>query len=178
MIIDSSALIIFAKINKLDILIKLYKKLKITKEIYKETVEDGILINAPDARIIESFIQDKKIEIIELKEKYGEFFKKLLSIYSQLGKGEASVIALCLKENEKTLVMDESIARKIAKLYNLQPIGSLRILLEAYKNKIINEKELEKIIEDMINNKYRIGAEVINEFWILFEKLKKKTSLF
>ena len=61
-------------------------------------------------------------------------------------------------------MIDERIGRNIAKLYDLKPIGSLRILLEAYKKKIINEKELRSSLDEMIKNKFRIGAEIINEF--------------
>ena len=45
---------------------------------------------------------------------------------------------------------------------------------EAYKKKIINEKELRSSLDEMIKNKFRIGAEIINEFWKVFEKLKKE----
>ena len=64
MIIDSSSLIIFAKINKLELLEKLYGKLEITKEIYKETVDDGILINASDAKIIKDFFEKVKEDFV------------------------------------------------------------------------------------------------------------------
>ena len=41
MISDSSTLIIFAKINKLDLLKKLYGKIQISETIYKEIVDEG-----------------------------------------------------------------------------------------------------------------------------------------
>ncbi|MBS3075266.1 DUF3368 domain-containing protein [Candidatus Pacearchaeota archaeon] len=174
MIADSSSLIIFAKINKLNILIKLFNKIQITKEIYNEIIEQGILIHAPDAEILKNFFNNKKIEIIELNKNYEEIAKKLRKTYFQLGIGEAEAIALSLQEKNKSLVIDERIGRNIAKLYDLKPIGSLRILLEAYKKKIINEKELRSSLDEMIKNKFRIGAEIINEFWKVFEKLKKE----
>ena len=77
MISDSSSLIIFIKINKLNLLTKLYDKIQITNGIYKEIVEQGLFINAPDAKLIKKYIDDKKIEILELNKKYGEFSKEL-----------------------------------------------------------------------------------------------------
>ncbi len=174
MIADSSSLIIFGKINRLDILAKLYGKIIITKGIYKETVEQGLAIDASDAKIIDNFVDNNQIKVLSLDEKYEKFSKELRRIYPQLGIGESDAISLSLQEKNKSVIIDESIGRNIAKLYNLKPVGSLRILLEAYKKNIIHETELKNITGEMIKNKFRIGAEVINEFWNIFEKIKKK----
>ena len=66
MIVDSSTLIIFAKINQLEILRKLYGQIHITKEIYREIIEEGLSINAPDAKILKNSVDKKKIKIILL----------------------------------------------------------------------------------------------------------------
>ena len=176
MIIDSSSLIIFAKINKLELLSRLYEKIYITNEIYRETVEQGLAINSSDAKIIKSFIDNKEIGVLKLNHPYENFSINLRSIYSQLGIGESDAIALSLQKENKALIIDESLGRQVAKLYNIKPIGSLRILLEAYKKEFIDEIELKGIIKDMIRNKFRIGAEVIEEFWNYFEKIKSGKS--
>ena len=94
-------------------------------------------------------------------------------LYPQLDMGECEVISLCLQEKNKTLVMDEHEGRIVSKLYKIRPIGSLRILLELYKKNIINEEELNNILDEMLKNKFRLGGEVINEFWNIFEKIKR-----
>lgn len=175
MIIDSSSLIIFAKANRLDIFIKLYGDVDITKEIYKETVEDGLTIDAPDAKLIREYVENKKIKILELNEKHKIIFNNLKKIYSQLGDGEASAIVLAL-QIKNGIIIDEKIARQVSKLYGLKPIGTMRVLLEAYKKRTVNEGELEEIVAEIIKYKFRIGADVLNEFWNAFHKLKKKRS--
>lgn len=174
MIIDSSSLIIFAKINKLDILIALLKEIFITKKIYTEIVEDGLLHNASDAKILKHYVDSGKVKIKSLNVKYEEFSANLMEIYSFLGTGESDAISLAIQEKDKTLVMDESLGRNVAKLYNLKSLGSLRILLEAFQKNIINETEIKKIVDLMIKNKFRLGAEVLSEFWDAFSKLKNK----
>ncbi len=173
MITDSSVLIIFARVNKLNLLFDLYERICITQGIYKEAIEDGLSINAPDAEILNNFLKDKKIEVYALDKKHEEISKNLREIYSNIGIGESEAIALALQKKDK-LILDESAARKIARLYNLNPIGSLRVLLDAFKKNIIDEKEIKAIINEMIKNKFRLGAEVITEFWTIFNKLKKK----
>jgi len=60
MIMDSLLLIILAKVNRLDLLSILYKNILITLGIYQETVEEGIEINAPDAKLIGKEIEKEK----------------------------------------------------------------------------------------------------------------------
>ena len=174
MIADSSSMIILAKLNRLYILLKLYKEILITQGIYKETVEEGIAINAPDAKLIEKAVQINEIKIVELNSKYVKFSDELKETYVQLGIGESDAIALALQEKQKRIIIDEKSGRQICKLYKIKSIGTLRVILEAYEKNIIKEQELKDIIKEIIESKFRIGADVITEFWNVFEKLKKK----
>ncbi len=174
MIIDSSSLIILAKINRIDLLLNLYEKLLITHKIYQETVEEGIEINAPDAKLIEKAVKTKKIRIMELNPKYSRFSEELKDIYQQLGRGEADAIALALQEKQERIIMDEKLGRQVCKLYKIKPIGTLRVILEAYNKNMIKEQEVRDTIKEIIEHKFRIGADVITEFWDIFERLKRK----
>ena len=175
MIIDSSSLIIFAKTNRLDLLARLYRNIEITKEIYNESVEEGMKINAPDAKIIKKFFEDGKIIILPLNEKYESFSRSLINTYN-IESGESDAISLSIQESRKTLVIDESLGREVAKLHRLKPKGSLRIILEAYSKNLITEKEIKVLISEMIKNKFRVGGDVMNEFWNIFEIIKRNKS--
>ena len=173
MIVDSSSLIIFAKINKFDVLFKLYGSLIITKAIYNEVVEKGKEINATDYKIIKEFVDNKKITLSLLNERHEILSKSLQNKYS-LGLGESEAIALALQQKDKVIIIDEKIARQICRLHNLIPVGSLRILLIAFKKNILTELDVKTSLDEMLKNKFRIGGEIINEFWNIFEKIKKK----
>lgn len=174
MIINSSPLIIFGKLNKLELLERVLKKLIIAEAVYKEVVENGIKINAPEALLIEDYIEKGKIEIKKLDRRWQKKALFLEKIYTQLDYGEAETIALALQEKEGAVLIDERIARKIAKLQGLESWGSLKILLIAFKKNIITEEEVREIITEMTSTKFRLSAEVVNKFWIFFDKLKKK----
>jgi len=171
MIIDSSSLIIFAKINKLDLLFKIYKDIIITKAIYNEVIEGGREINAPDYKIIKEYIDNKKITL-SLLNKENEILSKSLQNKYSLGIGESEAIALALQQKDKTIIIDERLARQICRLYNLIPTGSLKILLIAFKKGILTEFEVKNSMEEMLKNKFRISGEIINKFWNIFEKIK------
>lgn len=173
MIINSSPLIIFGKLNRLDLLIKVLGKITISKVVYREVVEKGMKKNAPEALLVKDHVKKGKIEIKKLNERWKEEALFLEKMHKYLDYGEAETICLALQEKEKTILLDERYARNIASLHALEPVGSLRILLLAFKRGIIKEKEIKKIITEMIKKNFRLGVEVINEFWVVFEKLKR-----
>ena len=70
-------------------------------------------------------------------------------------------------------MIDEISAREAAKSMGITPIGTLGVLLMAFKEGIVNEDEVKQIIEGMISSKYRVGAEVIIEFWESMDEIKR-----
>lgn len=173
MIINASPLIIFGKLNKIDILKKIYSHIEITNEVYQEVVIKGKGKKSRDALIIKEHIDNKDIKIFNLTNKFKSLAKKIQVIYN-IDIGEAETIALALQLNKKEAIIDEISVREAAKAFSIKPIGSLRVLLIAYKKKIINKSEIKELINEMENSKYRFSPKVLIEFWNLFEKVTKK----
>jgi predicted nucleic acid-binding protein len=53
---DSTPLIHLAKVGHMKILFSLYKEILITKEVYREAVEEGILLEKEDAGLIQDYV--------------------------------------------------------------------------------------------------------------------------
>lgn len=172
MIINASPLIIFGKLNKINILKKLYKNLEIGKEVYNEVAVKGSEKNLKDALIIKEYINNHGIKIVSLNEKFFFIANKIQSIYN-IDTGEAETIALALQLNKKEIIIDEVSAREAAKAFGVKPIGSLRILLTAYKRDLIKKDEVNYLINEMENSKYRFSPQILIEFWNLFDKIRK-----
>jgi len=172
LIINASPLIIFGKLNKLDILKKIYSNIEITNEVYQEVVINGIKKNSKDAFIIKEHIDNKDIKVIDLAEKFIDKAKKIQLIYN-IDFGEAETIALALQLSKKEAIIDEIAAREAAKAFGIKPIGTLKVLLMAYKDNLINTKEIKELISEMENSKYRFSPKVLIEFWNLFERIKE-----
>ena len=173
MIINASPLIIFGKLNKISILKKLYKNIEIVNEVYREVVLNGIEKGSRDAFIIKEHTDNSDIIVLNLDEKHIKIANKIQVIYN-IDIGEAETIALALQLNKKEAVIDEASAREAAKSFGIMPIGSLRILLIAYKKLLIGKQEVNKLINEMENSKYRFSPKVLIEFWNLFGKIKRK----
>ena len=172
MIIDASPLIILAKINKLEILKKTYESVEIASSVYQEVVVNGLKINSRDAHIVKEQIESKNIKVLDLSSEFIKKAKKIESVYG-IDTGEAETIALALKLNKKEVIIDEISAREAAKALGIKPIGTLRVLLIAYKNNLISKIDIKKLINEMENSKYRLSPKVLIEFWGLFENVKK-----
>ena len=172
MIINASPLIILAKINKLEILKKTYESIEIASSVYQEVVVNGLKINSRDAHIVKEQIESKNIKVLDLSSEFIKKAKKIESVYG-IDTGEAETIALALQLNKKEAIIDEISAREAAKAFGIKPIGTLRVLLIAYKDGLIDKAEIKELINEMENSKYRFSPKVLIEFWDLLGKIKK-----
>lgn len=142
---NSSPLILLAKINKLSVLEKLYKKISIPYEVYNEVITKGKKENYSDAALIERHINEV-IFVTNLKPEYRKEAEKLREI---IGSGESEAIALCLQEKAKLLLIDNLEPRKIAQIKSIKCRSTPGILLEAFKNRIIVFNEYESAIKEL-----------------------------
>ena len=172
MIVDSSCLIIFAKLNRINILLRLFGRIEIAGEVHKEAILEGLENKFEDSLILKNHLEKQQITVIELTKKYLELANKIQNL-NNIGVGEAQTIALAKQLNKKELIIDESLARETAKSLDLKPIGSLRVLILAYQKNLLSEKEVKEAVNKMIKLNFRISAFTLIRFWELFEKLKK-----
>ena len=126
-IADTSCLIIYDKINKLEILRDTFVELIVTDEVAEEF--DGEL---PDWIAIRQITNQN------------QYFK----LVKNLGKGEASSITLALEFDDSLLIIDERKGRKIAEEMKIEIIGSLGVLIKAKKTGAIESvKEILNLID-------------------------------
>lgn len=116
-IVDTSVLIAFEKIDLLQILCKIYKEIILPDTVAKEF--GNINLDCYSARKVESALAN--------------FLMRDLN----LGRGEAEVIALAYETNQKALI-DDLKARKVAEDLGLSIGGSIGILLKAEKLGLID----------------------------------------
>lgn len=137
---DTSCLIALSKIGRLDILQKLYSKISIT-----DTVKAEFGSELPDWIVVEK-VKDKV---------------QYEAICQKLDPGEASSITLALENPGCLLVIDEKKGRHIAREFNIQIIGTLKIILMAKEKNII--QSVRQIIIELTENNFRVEKKLINE---------------
>ena len=150
MIINASPLIIFGKVNRIDLLKKVCGTIHCAQAVYTEVVVEGMKKNKRDAHVMSEYLHDNTIKVFTLDAHHHKIAEKIILREPSLHTGEAETIALALQLKEKEILIDEKIAREIAHIYGITPRGSLRILLTAYDQKFLTVNELKKLFEEML----------------------------
>lgn len=149
---DSTPLIHLAKIGQVEILFSLYNEILITKEVYREVVEEGNLLEKEDAGVIQDYV-GKSIHVKNPSSSSEHLVEKYL-----IHKGEGDSIQLAKEIGAQLILMNERDGRNAAKSEGIRVKGSIGVLFEAMKAGIIDEKKALNYLE-----KFRDNPQV---FWI------------
>ncbi|TAN45200.1 MAG: hypothetical protein EPN22_04185 [Nitrospirae bacterium] len=150
---NTSPLIFLSKINKLNLLetYNLYVPHQVEVEISK-----GLKRHKEDAQQIIKYLGGKSVSRTKVA--------LLKDLPAFLGPGERAAISLAVKEGIAKVFIDEAKARRVARFKGLEPKGTLGILWDAYKNRIIDRKTTELLVFDLVQEGYRIKEDIFIEF--------------
>ena len=151
---NATPLIYLAKIERLDLLRKIYREVFIPKEVEVEVVKKGKEMKKRDAFLVEKAIQEGWLKVLDAK---------IVRIPIELESGEMAAISLAknLKINE--ILMDERSGRAAAELVDLLPRGTIFVLLKALENKDITLDDFLEILAELIGQGFRLNEEVYIE---------------
>ena len=122
---NTTPILSFIKLNRLDILKSLYKEIYIPKAVYKE-IEEG------KNKYYADISNESWIKVFKVKNK-----NLLEQLQKELDKGEAEAIALSLEISADLLLIDEKLGRKIAEEKGIKITGTIGALIKAKKKGII-----------------------------------------
>lgn len=123
---DTSALIFLTKIGRLNLL-----KLGAQEVLLPLEVLDEIRSGPGDVMAqVESHLSNW-LRICDAGEEHSDI------LTNRLGKGEAAVLRQAAHLGIKSVVLDDMVARKVARQLGLEPVGTLGILLAARKRGLI-----------------------------------------
>jgi predicted nucleic acid-binding protein len=137
---DTSTLILFHKIDELNLLQKVYGELITTPEIAEEFGEE-----LPGWIIIQA-VSDKK---------YQDFLE------TQIDYGEASAIALATEYDDVLLLLDDLKARKLATRLKFKITGTLGVINRAKQMSLIDK--VKPLIDKLLLTDFRVADNVIKE---------------
>ncbi|MFH0906543.1 MAG: hypothetical protein V1824_04365 [archaeon] len=154
---DSCSLIL---LEKCGILVKLleHNKLIIPKKVYEETVVLGIERGYLDATNISRYIDQKDIEVKNVK--------KILNI--KLNKGELEAVSLYVELNANLLITDDKEAMRFCLLQKFKFTTTPKIIIKLYKLKRIKKEDAIKAL-DIISKEGWYKSYILAKF---YEKLR------
>jgi len=147
---DTSTLILFQKIDHLDLLERVYEVVLTTSEIaeeYGDSLPDWIEVRS---------VSDKK---------YQEFLE------TQIDRGEASAIALAKEFEDVLILIDDLKARKLAKKLKLKITGALGVIHKAKQMSVIDK--VKPLIVKIMETNFRISETILEELLILNDESEK-----
>ena len=147
-IANSTPLIALNKIGKLDLLKQMYREIIIPYAVYEEVILESSIKESNDFIKESGFINIMKIKNEEAKRLF----------VTSLHKGEVMILA---KEIEADLcIIDDLLARRYAKYYNLNITGTIGLALKSKEQGIISE--VRPIMDELIDSGIYIDPKLYN----------------
>ena len=125
-IADSSALVALALCDGLVLLDQLFDEIKVPQAVYDEVAIEG----KPEARTLQAYLQGKIIPVL---------LNNVVITGGGLGQGELEAMALYKAICADYMLVDDSRARKVARLNKINVTGSQGILLLAKNRGLISQ---------------------------------------
>lgn len=134
---NSTILIGLARINKLDLLKKLFSKVYIPDAVFDELTQTK-KIGASDIKNA-SYLERKSPKDV----------KEVALLLGNLDRGEAEVLALSKELNADLVLVDEEKARKVVVIAGFEVMGLMGVLLVAKRYGLL--KDIKPLIEELKN---------------------------
>ncbi len=158
---DATPIISFLKINRLDILNKLFGEVLLPEAVYEElTSNSAFQEEAEQVRACEFF---KKVSVGN-----SETVDMLMRV-TGLDLGESEAIVYSDENNSDLLIVDEVRARHVAASMKLRITGTIGILTAANENGLLNKDEAVECVKILRMSNRHISETLLNS---VIENLK------
>ncbi len=140
---DTTPIITLSKIERLDLLQKLFENIMIPSAVYNELTSNAQF--QEEAKVISDAEYIKVVEVEDSKA------VELLQRATGLDLGESEAIIYTDSYKSGLLLIDETKGRKVAKQMGISVMGTVGILMAAYDEKFISSYEIREYIKIMKN---------------------------
>jgi predicted nucleic acid-binding protein len=147
-LVDSSTIIALSKIGELDLLRKLFNEVRITPAVRDEILVEGY----PETETIR-----EAVGVWIVVAPAGEGKPHGYGIYG-IDRGEASLIEVSRPSDR--LILDNPVAREVARVYGLDFTGLIGLLVEACDSGLVSRERGRRIIRRLSNSDFRISSEL------------------
>ncbi len=158
---DTTPLISLMKIGQLNLLHQLFGEVQIPNAVYDELVSNT---RFPDeSRQIRECWFIKRVDVADVQS------VRLIRRSTGLDAGESEAIVLADSMSASLLLMDEAKGRQVAMQMGIQLMGTIGMLLVAYREKLLSKEEILQCIDILKINGRHISEKLYKQ---LLEKLQ------
>jgi predicted nucleic acid-binding protein len=166
LIFDATPLIYLARIGRVRVLETIPQPKFTSRSVFIEVLEQGKAKGHADALAIEPLFESKAIRITDPSPK--GIIRSLVKVRG-LEQADAETLAIA-KERSYRAVVDDLLARKVARTYNIDYVGTPYILFLAVRNQVLTKQDALQAFDGMIEAGWRCGPELYRE---ITEKIKQ-----
>jgi len=155
LVLNATPLIYLTKTGLSDLFRQLGLKLVTSSSVRREVVDEGKRKGAADAIVLDELFREGVFKIVEPRD--GRFLSVLLKIKG-LHATDAEVLAIA-KELNGVAVIDDAIARNVAKVYDMSYVGTPFLLMVAVRKGLMTRREAKNALDEMIFSGWRCSIE-------------------
>ena len=159
LVFDATPLIYLTRIGLIRLIEAIPTSKFTTRSVFRGVVERGKAKGSADALALARLFETNKINISEPTD------TPLLQALRKIrGLEEPDIETLALaKEREYRAVVDDLLARKVARTYSIDFVGTPYILITGIKNHLLTKQDALDAVDDMIDTGWRCGPELYRE---------------
>lgn len=167
---DATPLIYLARLGKLHLLRDIFSEVQIPPEVKNEVIDRGKEKGYSDAYVLEQALNDGWLISSPLTE---ENVRRSETLAQMTGTdfGEAQAIILTKQKNEREVLIDESDAREAARRLDLDPRGTIFIILAAIKKGLISKDLGKQMLAELIEVDFHMSASIYRDAFKAIEQL-------
>lgn len=151
---DTTPILSLLKAGKLELLQTLYGEILVPEAVYKELISNPAF--AEEAAIIASC---PFLAVMEVRNKEAV---ELLRKVTGLDAGESESLILYGEQNADLLIMDEHKGRSIAKKMDVEHIGTMGILMQAFDEGFLSAMDVQESLEKLLSKDIRLSKSLCN----------------
>lgn len=159
LVFDATPLIYLTKVGLLRLIEALPARKYAVRSVFKEVVESGKVKGLADALLLARLFDAKVIGIVEPSD--SELLGTLMKTRG-LDEADAETLAVA-KEHNYRAVVDDLVARRVAKIYGIDFVGTLYILVLSVQKRLLTRQEAVEVVDEMIEVGWRCGPELYRE---------------
>lgn len=159
LIFDATPLIYLTRIGLSNLLETLPVPKFASRSVFTEVVEHGKAKGHADALALAHLFEVKAINIVDPSD--NSILRALRKVRG-LEQADADTLAAA-KEHDYRAVVDDLLARSVARTYSIDFVGTPFILLLATQNRLLSKPEALRAVDDMVEAGWRCGPELYRE---------------
>jgi predicted nucleic acid-binding protein len=134
----------------------------VPSDVYEEVVVRGLERDQPDAYAVQLALARGQVEMRPMGEIPLPESIRVLPLH----RGEKSVIQLALIETADWALLDDWLAREAARQFGLKVKGTLGVIVAAYHQTLLTQREVEVIFQSMVDrDDIWMSDELVRRVW-------------